>query len=365
MTYLVSLVVFILALGLLVIIHELGHFLTAKLFNVRVEEFGFGLPPRLFGKKKGETIYSINAIPAGGFVKLTGEDGPEVDNDPRSFSSLVPWKRAIIIVAGVTMNFLLAVIAFSIIYSVGGPVVSDRVLIEKVAADSPAAQAGLREGDFLIKLDGLKVNDPRRLGRIIKERAGQETEVIYEREGQELTTRVTPRKDPPVGQGPTGIQTISDVSIKSYPLWEAPIVGTTQAFRLTGEMVEGFGLMIADLVVKREAPEEVGGIIRIGYMTHKATEAGWQTVLMLVGLLSLNLAFLNILPLPALDGGRFVFVLFEGITRRRVPPRIEKIIHGSGMAFLLFLVLLITYNDLIWVWANTSLKDKFQLLLPK
>lgn len=360
--YLLSLFVFVLTLGVLVVVHELGHFLSAKLFGVRVDEFGFGLPPRIWGKKKGETIYSINAIPAGGFVKLTGEE--EDVNDPRSFSKISAPKRAIVVVSGVVMNFVTALLIFAVIYFFGGPINSEKVIVDEVSPESPAAQAGLKEGDYIVTVNSNKAHDQRKLGKIVRELAGTQVSIVYERENQTYTTQLTPRKDPPPGQGPLGISTLPDVNIQRFPIYQAPFVGARQALKFTSEMIGGLGDMVNQIFVKREAPEDVGGIIRIGYMTHKATEAGWQSALMWAGLLSLNLAILNILPLPALDGGRLVFITIEALTRRKVPARVEKIVHATGMVLLLTLVVFVTYKDVIWVWANTSIKDKVLFLLP-
>ena len=353
LTYLLSLVVFVLVIGLLVLVHEAGHFFTAKFFKVRVEEFGFGIPPRLFSRKKGETIYSINAIPAGGFVKLTGED--EETEDPRSFSSKAAWQRGIIVMAGVVMNFLLTVLIFTTIYTIGGPVSSGKILISAVAPDSPASTAGLKEGDLITALNDTKTTESTDIGALVREQAGQEINLRYERGGQSYTVFITPRVNSPQGQGPLGVSLMPDTAIKSYPVWEAPVVGTNQAIKYTGLMFDWMRATLRNLVVKREAPEGVGGFIRIGYVTHKATIAGWQTVLGLVGLLSLNLAILNALPLPALDGGRFFFVVIEALTTRKIPAKIERFIHSAGFALLLLLIVLVTYNDVIWVWANTSL----------
>lgn len=362
-SYLISLLVFIISIGLLILIHELGHFLSAKLFKVKVEEFGFGLPPRLFGRKKGETIYSINAIPAGGFVRLSGED--EETDDPRAFGKQESWKKAVIVTSGVLMNFLFSLLILTFIYTLGGPVSGDRVFIESVFPNSPAEESGLKPGDYVVEFDHLRTDNPKRFSDRIKEKKGLQSELIFERNSQRFAVLVTPRISPPGGQGPLGISTLPDITVKSFPVWEAAIVGTNQAIRWSGLILEGVRDTLRDLIVKREAPTDVGGIIRIGYLTHKATLEGWQPALMSLGIFSLDLAILNILPIPALDGGRLVFIGVEALTKRRVPARIEKSIHASGMALLLLLIMLITYNDIIWIWANTSLKDKIQFLFSR
>lgn len=364
LTYLVSGVVFILILGVLIIVHELGHFFAAKFFKVKVEEFGFGLPPRVFGKKYGETLYSLNAIPAGGFVKLAGEDAEEKSKDPRSFISKSPLIRSLIIVAGVVMNFLLALIAFTVLYMIGGPVDSGEVVIMNVAEDSPAQAAGLKSGDIVIELNGRKLAGVVDLNKTIKEGAGKEISLKVQRENQDREVKLTPRVFPPEGQGPTGISISNYIETKSYPIWEAPIVGTTQAIRITGVMLDGFKNMLVNLVIKREVPKEVGGVVRIGYITHVAAQEGISPLIQWLGLLSLNLAIINALPIPALDGGRLFFTLIEAILRKRVPLKFEKWVHMVGFALLLFLLVVITYSDVVYLVNHTVLGQRFKEFLP-
>jgi regulator of sigma E protease len=355
---------FVLILGVLIFIHELGHFLSAKFFGVKVEEFGFGLPPKIWGKKKGETEYTVNALPIGGFVRLTGEDSEEPSKDPRNFISQAPWKRAVMVTAGVLMNFILAVAVLTVVYVIGGPLPTDKVLIGKVAKDSPALSSGLKEGDVITAINGVELGGPEDLRDKTDKLAGSEIAVSVEREGRLEVLKVTPRENPPQGQGSMGIEIYPYVATKSFPIWEAPVVGFNQALRATGLMVDSLRTMLRDLFVEKEVPEEVGGLGRIAYFTHLATKSGFVNVLMLLGLLSLNLAIINILPLPALDGGRLLFITAELITRRKVPLKLEKWVHTFGMVFLLFLIILITYQDIIWLWLNTSLGEKVTQLIP-
>lgn len=363
-TYLVAGLVFFVILTLLILIHELGHFLTAKFFNVKVEEFGLGLPPRLFGVKKGETLYSLNAIPAGGFVKLAGEDAEEDSKDPRSFINKSPWQRAVIIFAGVIMNFLLALVAFTILYMAGGPVDSGKVLIVDVAKDSPAEEAGIKPNDIVVEVAGQKIAGLDDLNKRIKENAGKKVSIKLEREKNQFETQLTPRVSPPANQGPTGIAISNYVETKAYPIWEAPIVGTQQAVKITGLMLDGFKNMIVNLAAKREVPQDVGGVVKIGYITYIATQAGILPLIQWTGLLSLNLALINALPIPALDGGRLFFTLVEAITRKRVPLKFEKWVHMVGFALLLGLIAMITFSDLTFLLDNTKLGEKLRDLLP-
>lgn len=361
---LTTLLIFGLILGLLIFVHEFGHFITAKLFGVRVEEFGFGLPPRLFGLKRGETIYSINAIPAGGFVNLSGEDAEENSKDPRHFLSKSPLKRALIITAGILMNFLLAFVAFTILYSQGGPIDTGKVLIDAVVKDSPAEKVGLKSGDIVFEMAGKKLNGINELTAKVKSEEGKEVELKVQRDNKVLDFKVTPRVSPPPNQGALGIALAPVVEIKKFPIWQAPIVGTTEAINITGQMVVGLKDMALNLLIKKEAPKDVGGIVRIGYITHKVIKAGILPLIQWTGLLSLNLAIINILPIPALDGGRLFFTLIEAVNKKRVPLKAEKWIHMMGFAVILVLFVLITYNDIIYLLQNTALRLRLKEIFP-
>lgn len=382
----VTIIVFLLILSLLVLVHEAGHFFVAKFFKIRVEEFGFGLPPRAFGKKFGETIYSLNWLPIGGFVKLYGEDaagGGQVQisdrsslakdqrpktKDPnidRAFFSKPAWQRALVVFAGVFMNFVLAVLIISFLFSVVGvPVPKDSVLVSAIVPNAPADKAGLKVGDVIEEINGTKITSSSQLVAITKERLGKKLTLRITRSassGQESRIKnleITPRKDYPKGEGPMGVAVSQDVSIKKYPWYQAPFVGTKEALNQTWMIVTGLGALTVGLVTRGVVPSDVAGPVGIAQLTGKVVEIGPYAVLSLISLLSLNLAIINILPIPALDGGRLFFIVIEAVTRKRVNPKFEGYAHTIGMAILLGLIALITFHDLFRLFTG-------QPILPK
>jgi len=365
-----TILVFFVVLTILVLIHEMGHFLVAKKLGIKVEEFGLGLPPRLFGKKIGETIYSLNALPIGGFVRLYGEDGedgePKTENRKlktdasRAFYARPPWQRAAVLVAGVAMNFVLAVGIISFLFTRGVYVPTDRVHVETVAPGSPASGAGLKQFDIIESIGGVYVKSSDELVSITRAHLDKVLTIVVLRGAnfdesvkdspckscQTFTFSVTPRKDAPSGQGPMGIA-ISQLEKRVYPWYEAPVKGVTQAFILSKEFVKGLGRTFFKFATLQPVGDEVAGPIGIARVTGQAVNLGGLAVLELLGLLSLNLAFFNILPIPALDGGRLLFVVLEVVFRKRVKIQVERIAHQIGMAILLGLIVLISINDLI------------------
>jgi len=342
-------------------VHELGHFLAAKKFGIFVEEFGIGLPPRIFGIRIGETVYSVNWLPIGGFVKLYGEEGdmPAAKKQKipknRAFYARPVWQRVIVISAGVVMNFLLAITVISYIFTQGVMVPSDRVHIEKIVEDSPAESAGLEQGDIIktMIVDGrqitVKTGDD--LIKTTSQNLGRELTIVIEREGREMQVSITPRKEYPEDQGPMGV-VISAFEEKKYSLSEAPIAGLQQSLMLSWVLVKGIALTLWKVITFQSVSKDVAGPIGIAQMTGEAIKFGRNAVLEMLGLLSLNLAIVNILPFPALDGGRLLFILIEGATGRRVKTNWERYIHQAGMAILLFLILMVTVNDLVRIFSK-------------
>ena len=353
---LITVLVFLLILSVLVLVHELGHFLAAKKFGIYVEEFGFGLPPRIFGKKIGETLYSINLLPFGGFVKLYGEEGFEGKSKGkigklRAFYTRPVWQRILVISAGVFMNFLLALAVISYIFTQGVLVPTDRVHIEKIIKDSPAEKAGLKEQDIILEIENSKVRKSEDLINTTRKYLGTEITLLVLRDNREYQIKLIPRSDYPADQGPMGVS-ISNFEEKKYTWEEAPIAGLKESLVLTRELIIGIGKTLWKLVTFQNVSKEVAGPIGIAQMTGEAIKFGRNAVLEMLGLLSLNLAIINILPFPALDGGRLFFVIFEGITGKRVKTDWERYIHQAGMAILLFLIILVTVNDLIRIFGK-------------
>ena len=366
----ITVLVFLLILTVLVLIHEAGHFFVAKKLGIKVEEFGFGLPPRAFGIKKGETTYSINFLPIGGFVKLYGEDeagggklkvesgklSPQM-RDPaeagkvdleRAFFSRPVWQRALVVVAGVVMNFLLAVLILTYFFGISGvQTPGDKVFITDVVKDSPAQESGLKTGDQIVSINGEKITSPTQLVSTTKRYLGEKITLKVKRVKESKFLEIVPRKTYPGNQGPIGIGITSDVVTKKYPLYQAPFVGLVQALNYSWLIFSGLVGVVSQLILHAQVPKGVAGPVGIAQLTGQFVAVGPLAVLSFVSLLSLNLAILNVLPIPALDGGRLFFILIEGITGRKVPQKFEGYAHAIGMALLLALIAVITLSDII------------------
>lgn len=360
----ITIFVFLAILSILVLIHEAGHYLTAKFFNIKVEEFGFGIPPRAFGKKIGETIYSINWLPIGGFVKLYGEDDAGAGkvqipssksqiskkDESRAFYSRPVWQRFLVVFAGVFMNFVLAIAIVSILFSiVGVSIPAKHVLVGEVISNSPAAKAGIKVGDVIETVNGTEVQKPEELIDLTKKHLGEEITLRVQNKEKTRIVVVTPRKDYPKNQGPMGVAITPNFETKKYPIWEAPFVGTKEVLSQTGMILKGLSGTVVQIFTKGSVPTDVAGPVGIAQLTGKIVAIGPSAVLSFMALLSLNLAIINILPIPALDGGRLLFIVIEGITGRKVSPRAESMAHTIGMVFLLGLIALITLHDIFKV----------------
>ncbi len=345
---LIGIIFVIIFLSILILVHELGHFWFAKKFGLLVEEFGFGLPPKIWSKKIGETVYSFNALPFGGFVKIFGEDGGAV-GQLRSFPSISLGRRAVIIAAGVLMNFLFGWLTLSAIFSIGLP---PTVVITEVRENSPAMETGLKAGDKIISVgadsiyfDGDKLN----VGSFIEfidERHGEEVNLKIQRNGEIFEFRAAPRVDPPTGEGALGIGLVdAGLSKKNIfiSFWEGFKTSVGLIRTIT---VSIFGL-IAKVFVGKASFEQIAGPIGIVKITAQAGTLGFVYLLQLLALISLNLAVINILPFPALDGGRLIFLAIEKIKGSPLNHKIEKIVNAIGFAFLIFLMLAITIKDII------------------
>lgn len=331
----------------------------AKQFKMRVEEFGIGLPPRakrLFVRRG--TLFSLNWLPLGGFVKLYGEDmeNPEQAGSPEAFFNKPIWQRAVVLLAGVFMNFLLGVVVFSVVYSyLGIPTKTDKVMIVEVANDSPAEKAGI-EINSTVKKIVYEKNDISFLGidefvTKVDSLKGKEIGIVLEsKEGVEKTIKITPRAIPPEGQGALGVA-LSSIEMKKYPWWQTPfrgmIVGLEEAWGWGKEIAINLGIVLYDLVTGKGLPKDVSGPIGIYQVSIEVYKIGWVAVLQFMGILSINLAILNIMPFPALDGGRIAFLGIEKIIGKVKKNKVEGYINTMGMIFLLGLMVLITIKDVI------------------
>lgn len=364
-----TLLVFFFTLSVLILAHELGHFWAAKRAGIRVEEFGFGFPPKLWSKKIGETVYSLNALPIGGFVRLYGENLDEkVKEKERSFWAQSKISRTGVIAGGVAANFLLAVVIFAVTYSILGiPTKTGEVKIVGVVPDSPAAQAGFLEDDLVRAVDGQKMEDLAAFSALVAERGGREILISFSRAGREEILPVTPRADPPEGEGPLGV-IVSDVKIIHYPWWQRPyrgmIEGFKEAFGWAGLILGGLKTMVVDLIIRGEIPKDVAGPVGILQISGSVARGGILAVLQFVGILSVNLAVVNFLPFPALDGGRFLFIVYEAVARRQPSPDFDRKVNTVGVILLLSLAALITVNDLVRVWQTTDWFSRLGEMLP-
>ncbi len=368
-----TIIVFIFTLLILVLSHEFGHFLAAKKFGVKVLEFGFGLRPRLFGKKVGETIFSVNALPIGGFVELFGEDETDknVLKNDRSFASKPVLQRIIVVVAGVAMNFALAAILFWVVLFSKGfeeslPLLTDHkfagvtqvneevVLIGAVSPESPAEVAGIKGGDRVKEIDGVKLENSEQFASIVKQKAGRKINLtLLDPQNETRNIEVEPRTNPPEGQGPLGVSLglIKVAHIKYDSAISKATAGIVHSYNLASYSFGILGMLISDSFAARDlepVSQSVAGPVGLTNLTGSILQTDEPLIpyLNFVALLSLNLAIINILPFPALDGGRLIFLEIEAIFRRRVKPEVEKWFHLVGYVILISLIVTITFSDI-------------------
>ena len=362
-----SILVFLLVLSILVIAHEAGHYFAAKKAGIWVEEFGFGIPPRIWGKKVGQTIYSINLLPFGGFVRLHGENREEeITKTKKAFLTKSKKVRASVVIAGVVMNFLLAIIAFAIVYSFSGiPRQTKDVRVLDVAVNSPAQEARIIAGDIVKKVDNQDITTTQVFINAVEERKGKKIQLIIQKDGSEKKISVTPRENPPDNEGPLGV-IISSTEIYFPPIWQRPFVGIYYGFKDAlfwgNTVINGFVKIFAE-IFSGKVPTEVSGPIGIFALTSEAAKVGILTLINFIGILSVNLAILNIAPFPALDGGRLLFIALEGILGRKVLPKAENMIHAIGMVILILLLLAITAHDIQRLMVTGSISGFIQSFL--
>lgn len=348
----ITIVAFLGVLAIIIIAHELGHFSTAKASRVKVEEFGIGFPPRLLALRRGETLYSLNAIPLGGFTKMAGEEDPSV---PRSLASQSVATRLLVLSAGSLMNFLLPILLFSIAFMVPHDVAVGQVTVEEVAVNSPAAIAGIIAGDVVISINDKPVRNIYDLHRYIQLNMGNEITMLVQH--SDVTTeafQVVPRWKPPKDEGATGLLVTMpsiDIIRESEPFWKAIPMGAV-------ECVETFVLFKNEIMswfAQGVAPP-IAGPVGIAQITGEVAKAGISPLLEFAAFFSINIGLINLFPLPALDGGRIVFVLLEWVRRgKRIAPKIEGLIHAGGFILLIAAMLAVTYQDIIRIIGGESL----------
>jgi regulator of sigma E protease len=335
----------------LIFVHELGHFVLAKRAGVKVEEFGLGFPPRLVAIRRGETDYSLNIIPLGGFVRMLGEEDPTA---PRSFAAARRWWRIAILAAGASMNIIAAVVLFTGAYVSGWPAVTkSEVVVSEVLPDSPASQSGLQSGDVIKSFSGQSIDRSDQLRKLTDASLGKPTTVEVARDGKSLTVQLTPRASWPSDQGPMGVA-IEDHPLKIEPIYysipSAFVAGVTRTVQ-TLVLTVTLPVMVLRGLIPADMARPVGplGIYQItAQATTETVSTGWLfPILSVAGTISAGLGLANLLPLPALDGGRLLFVVVEAIRGRRINPRRESMIHFIGLAFLLSVVVVVTYFDVL------------------
>ncbi|HUW21661.1 MAG TPA: RIP metalloprotease RseP [Candidatus Bathyarchaeia archaeon] len=357
----------LITLSVLILVHELGHFLAAKKGGIKVEEFGVGYPPRIWGKKVGKTVYSINWVPFGGFVRLYGEEEINEGKKEGAFWAQSKKVRLLVILAGVFANLLLSFSLFSLIYYLSGiPTETDKVIVEAVAKDSPAAAAGIKPEDVIIASERQTITSIDDFISKIETKKGEEISLELSRNGENLKLTVVPRKDEVEGQGPLGV-IVSNYQMIKYPFWQMPvrsmIEGGKETYSWTIMIVGELVKMIKNLLLAGQVPRDIAGPIGIFQVTSQVAKSGIVPILQFIGILSINLAVINIFPFPALDGGQFFFLVIEALIGRRSPRKLEKWAQAVGMAFLLFLMLLVTVNDIRRILLTTQFGSRLRNFL--
>ncbi len=347
-----TIVAFLGVLVFLIIAHEMGHFLTAKLSGVKVEEFGIGFPPRLFAIKRGETEYSINAIPLGGFCRLLGEEDPK---EPRSLARKNKRTRALILSAGSIMNILMPFVLFTVGFMVPHQVVVEQVRVERTEAGSPAQVGGMLPGDAILEINGSKVKNRGDLTFEIRRNLGEPiTLLVQQDQSPPRLLHMVPRWNPPPQQGAIGVilrASETTLATESQPVWEAIPSG----FKASIDTMVLFRNEIASWFIKKQAPQ-LSGPIGIVQVTGEVVQSGFSPLLSFAALISINLAVFNLLPIPGLDGGRLLFVLLEFVLRgRRISPQRERVVHFIGFVLLIALVVFVSYFDVMRIAAGQSL----------
>jgi len=360
---------FIFSLGFLIFFHEFGHFLAAKKAGVFVEEFGFGYPPRIIGvykensklklvfgpkeKKTKTTIYSFNLFPFGGFVKLYGENK---DLGEKSFFSAKLSKRLMITSAGVIFNFFLGMLLLFFGYLIGVPragnssyISNPQIQIIGVSKDSPAKKVGLQVGDIILgvkeKDSFLNFKEIKEFQDYIKHQKGKEVILKIKRKKEEKYFSVLVRKSPPKGEGPIGI-VLSKVGKFKPPFYLAGPYAIIDSFKIASTIFIFIYLILKNLIIKKTLIAEVAGPVGIVYFGSKLSQLGLSYLLWFLALLSINLAVINLLPIPAADGGRMLMLLIEKIRKRRVSQKVENLINSLGFVAIIILMIIITFKDI-------------------
>lgn len=347
-----NLLLFILFFGIMLFLHELGHYLLAKLFKINVEEFGFGFPPRLVKLFKfRETEFTLNWIPFGAFVRLSGETDPDV---PGGFGSAKPLARIAVLLGGPMMNLIFGVFLFSMIFNQVGVPDYSTVVVSSVSESSPAEAAGIEIGDIITEVNATAITSIDILVEIIQENKGNEIELVLQREEEVIVTQAVPRVNPPPNEGSLGIA-------MTNPLVESNWINTIPiSFQATYQQAKEIfslpGRLIRDEIPKEQA--RVVGPVGIYSMFDEARERDVESTgssspysatftLQLMAIITIALGLTNLFPIPAVDGGRIVFILPELFFGKRIPPKYENLVHTLGFILLIVLMFYITAQDIL------------------
>ncbi len=329
--------------GLLVLVHEWGHFITAKMTNMRVDEFAIGFGPKLISWQKGETLYALRAIPLGGFNRIAGMDLDEEENDAgdRAYFKRPIWARMIVILAGSVMNFVLPVILFFLIFlCVGVQTPSTEPIVGAVMANRPAASAGIMAGDRITSINGQTINEWANISEVFKDSAGKPFEVTYLRGDESRHTTVIPVLDESSNRVVIGIQ--GSVVSQEVSIGEAASLSVEKTWRIFKAMLEA----LAMLVTKEGASSELSGPIGVAQMAGEVAQHGFIPLLNFAAFLSLNLGIVNLLPVPALDGGHFITLVIEAVRGKQMSKKAMYYIQAVGVVILMSLMIFATFNDI-------------------
>jgi regulator of sigma E protease len=352
-----SIIAFVVVLGILIFFHELGHFLLAKLFGVGVEKFSLGFGPRIFGRTVGRTDYRISAIPLGGYVKMVGEE-PDAEIDPGdlpySFTHKHVLKRILIVAAGPAFNMILAVLIFFMLFMASGRSVLEPV-IGTVQADMPAAEAGLQEGDRIVAVNDREVRTWEEMSQLIKQSGGEPIRVRARREGQSFEAEITPQMTTTqnlfgedVQRRVIGITAARKFHTEEMGIFESLGQSVVQTYRVAELTI----VSIVKLIQGTLSTDTLGGPIMIAQMAGEQAREGMTNLVFLIALLSVNLAILNILPIPVLDGGHLLFFCIELVSGRPVNTRIREIAQQAGLFVLMMLMIFVFYNDIVRILTS-------------
>lgn len=331
-----TIVLMVILFVLLIFPHELGHFIAARACNVQVNEFSFGMGPVIYKRQKGETQYSIRAVPIGGFCAMEGEDTEEAGDNPRAFNNKKWWQKIIILLAGATMNILIAFIIMTLVSGVGG-VITNR--LAAVSPGGPAEAAGIMAGDVVIAVEDETTDSWSDVVNVLDVvmAKGEEISVTVKRGGEEKTFYVMPTVNDE-GRRVIGIE--AEISHSPGNALKTGVIAT-------GELCTAIFDALKSLIHSENVLEQVSGPVGIAQAVGEASSYGWFYYLYLVAMISVNLAIFNLLPFPALDGGRIIFVMVRAITGKAISDRTEAVVHAAGMVVLIGLAIIVTGSDIL------------------